>query len=234
MQLKVVVCEDDSIISNDIKNRILEVRPDYKVDIYNTGEELLLAKKNFDIVFLDIEMQGKDGMTVAKELRTTKFTGHIIFLTSHTEFMPDAFKVKAFRFLNKPVQMEKLKEAIVESEKEILTNKKIILIDYGVEVLVNISDILYIEAQKNKTTVFTPDEAIETNYTLKYWLQELGTADFFQVHKSYMVSLRHIKKMDSDCIMLHGTDVSVPVSRRNTGAVKNAFFEYVKINARYM
>lgn len=234
LQLEVAICEDDKIMREDIQRRILELRPDYAIDTYHIGEDVLLAKKSYDIIFLDIEMPGKDGMTIAKELRAQKYEGHIIFLTSHTEFMPDAFKVKAFRFLEKPIQMEDLEETLTESEKEIFVEKKVILADYGAEVLVNLSDILYIEAQKNKTVVYTSREVVETNYTLKYWLQELGTVDFFQVHKSYIVSLRHIRNVEVNCVSLHGTDVKVPVSRRNASVVKNVFFNYIKMNAKFM
>lgn len=234
MQLKVAICEDDKMISEDTQRRILEIRSDYVIDTYSTGEELLLTDKGYDIVFLDIEMPGKDGMSVAKELREKKYCGHIIFLTSHTEFMPEAFKVKAFRFLEKPIKMEELDETLAESEKEIFMDKKLIVTDYGAEILINISDILYVEAQKNKTLIYTFDDELETNFTLKYWMQELGDVDFFKVHKSYIVSLRHIKAFDVDCVILHGLGVRIPVSRRNTSFVKKAFFDYVRANAKYM
>ncbi len=235
MQLKVAICEDDRILCEDTRDRILEIRPDYIVDTYFTGEDLLPADKGYDIVFLDIEMPGRDGMCIAKELRTKNYTGHIIFLTSHTEFMPDAFKVRAFRFLDKPVKINDLEETLIESEKEIFLDKKLIVTDYGTEELINLSDILYIEARRNKTLIYTiADEILETNNTLKYWILELGTRDFFQVHKSYIVSLRHIKAFDVDCVQLHGSEVSVPVSRRNVSTIKKAFFDYIRVNAKYI
>lgn len=234
MQLKVAICEDDAILCENAKQRILEIRPDYMIDTYFTGEELLLANQGYDIVFLDIEMPGRDGMCIAKELRAKQYSGHIIFLTSHIEFMPEAFKVKAFRFLDKPINVDDLEETLVESEKEIFLDKKLIVTDCGVAVLVNISDILYVEARKNKTLIYLTNELLETNYTLKYWSQELGINDFFQVHKSYIVSLRNIKEFDVDCVRLHGSEVSVPVSRRNVSVVKKAFFDYVRANAKYI
>lgn len=234
MQLKVAICDDDAILCEDAKQRILEMRPDYVIHTYSTGEELLLADRGYDIVFLDIEMPGRDGMCIAKELRAKQYSGHIIFLTSHMEFMSEAFKVKAFRFLDKPIKADDLRETLMESEKEVFLDKKLIITDYGVEILINISDILYIEVQKNKTLIHTIHEVLETNYTLKYWIRELGTKDFFQVHKSYMVSLRNIKELDVDCVRLHGLEVSVPVSRRNVSSVKKAFFDYVRRNAKYI
>ncbi len=234
MQLKVAICEDDTIFCEDVKKRISKIRPDYLIDTYFTGDELLLTDTKYDMVFLDIEMPGRDGMCIAKELRAKKYSGHIIFLTSHTECMPEAFKVKAFRFLDKPINVEDLQETLVEAEKEIYQDKKLIITDCGVERLVSISDILYIEVQKNKTFIYTMYEVLEANYTLKYWIRELGAKDFFQVHKSYIVSLRNIKEFDVDCVRLYGTEVRVPVSRRNVSSVKKAFFDYVRMNAKYI
>ena len=233
MQLKVAVCEDDPIICEDIRKKILEIRPDYVIDTYSTGEGLLLERKKYDIVFLDIEMPGKDGMCVARELRERKYSGHIVFLTSHTEFMPEAFKVKAFRFLDKPVKIENLKETLEESQKEIFLDKKLIVTDYGTEILMSLSEILYVEARKNKTIIHTINDRLETNFTLKYWLQQLGTDEFFQVHKSYIVSLRHVKRFDGNGLCLYFSDVKVPVSRRNVSLVKKAFFDYIRTNAKY-
>ena len=179
-------------------------------------------------------MPGKDGMCIAKELRQRNYTGHIIFLTSHTDFMPEAFKVKAFRFLIKPIQQQKLQEALIESEREIKKEKRRIVVDYGKNVLIYDSDIVYIEAQRNRTLLHTEKEILETNETLKYWEQELSIDDFLKVHKSYLVSLRYIRIVDSDGIVLYGTEEKIPVSRRNMVLVKKAFYAYIKDHVKVL
>lgn len=234
MQLRVAICEDDRLICKDTQRRILELRPEYEISAYDTGEELLLTNGAFDLIFLDIELPGKDGMRIARELRERKYAGLIIFLTSHMEFMQEAFKVRAFRFLNKPIQMEGLDETLTEAEKEIFADKRMILTDYGVKILISVSDILFIESRKNKTIIHTLHEVLETNETLKHWLQELGNTGFLQVHKSYVISLRYIKMFETDFVTLHDTQIRIPVSRRNAGMVKKAFFDYVRANAKYM
>lgn len=147
-------------------------------------------------------------------------------MTIHTEFMAEAFKVKAFRFLNKPIKVSDLEETLRELEKEMFLDRKLIVIDYGSEILLNVADILYIEARKNKTIIYTLDNVFETNCTLKYWKQKLDANDFIQIHKSYIVSLRHIKAFDVDCVWLHASKISVPVSRRNISLVKKRYRDY--------
>ena len=96
----------------------------------------------------------------------------------------------------------------------------------------NISDILYVEGKKNDTIIHMTDGSIETKKTMKYWLTELGEGQFCQVHKSYLVSLRHIKEVYTDRVTMQYIDDEIPVSRRHAALVKKVFFDYIKSNAK--
>lgn len=87
MKLNVAVCDDEKIISNEIKNRLHNMYPDHLIDIYDSGSDLLKAKKIYDLIFLDIEMPEVNGMETAEQLRKKGNGEYIIFLTSHTEFV---------------------------------------------------------------------------------------------------------------------------------------------------
>ncbi len=230
--IRIAICDDEEIICKGTKKSILELRPEYEVDIYNSGEQLVLSDMEYDIVFLDIEMPDKDGMTIAKELRDNNYSGHIVFLTGHTEFMTDAFKVKAFRFLEKPIDMEELAETFEGLEKETFECSKIVVANGGIQILINVSDILYIKSKRNKSLVYTLNDVIETNNTLKYWLQKLDDAGFIMVHRTCIVSLRHIMEIDEESVFLSSEYIKVPIARRNIGMVKKSFLEYVKKNSR--
>lgn len=107
------------------------------------------------MIFLDIEMTGINGINAAFALRERGYDGIIIFLTSYTEFMPDAFKVKAFRFLDKPLDSEKFYKAFSEAKKEIM-NTEHILLSYisGKTVYLKLADIVYLEAYGDRTYIF--------------------------------------------------------------------------------
>ncbi len=234
MKLHVAICEDEPIFCEELKAKILELRPECVVSTYYRGDSLLHTKNPFEVVFMDIAMPGKDGMCTARELRERNYTGNIVFLSCHTDFMPDAFKVNAFRFLEKPIQTKVLAEVMRDLESEALKKRHIILKDYGSSILIGLSDICYIESQKNKTIVHTTQENIETTHTLRYWVSKLENQGFLQVHKSYIVSLERIQKIDDEYIHLRGFKAKIPISRRNLCQVKKAFFKYVDFNSRYM
>ena len=234
MQIKVAICDDIITVSEDIKKRLLCVRPEYEVTVYNTGDELINADREYDFIFLDIEMPKIDGMETAEILRKNGNQAFIIFLTSHTECMPDAFKVKAFRFLSKPIEDEKFMEAVVEVEKELLNHRKIpIKLSDGIK-LINIKDIFYLEAFGDGTYIYTKNEVLESNETLKYWGERLGTEHFFQTHKSYIIALRYVTQMESKAVTVKAGNAKIPISRRRYKALKETVERYVREQAHHM
>lgn len=234
MKLKVAVCDKESSFCKEIQRRIWKVRPEYNVIHFQSGNQLLVTEKDYDMVFLDIVTSDKNGMEVARELRKSNYKGYIIFLTNHTEFMPDAFEVKAFRFFDKTITTRQLFETILEIETEMSQNRKIIILDYGVEKVVKLEDILFVEAMNNKTILYTVSEKIETGKPLKYWKEELETELFYQTHKSFIVGLKHVKNMRDGLATLDYSNKHIPISRRNYASCKKALYTYIRRYGRNM
>ena len=101
--MRIAICDDEKIFRDQIKKYILEVSSDSSIDEYTCGDDLAGSESNYDIIFLDIEMPGISGIETAEKLRENGSDADIIFLTSHVEFVYEAFKVRAFRFLQKPI-----------------------------------------------------------------------------------------------------------------------------------
>lgn len=234
MKLNVAICDDEKIISKMIYSKLIDLRSEYSVDIYESGRCLLDSEKIYDLIFLDIEMPGIDGMKTAEQLRANSSGEFIIFLSNHTEFMPDAFKVKAFRFLSKPINDKDFIEAVLQAEKEILINEKISFSEKGCTMLIKINDIVCVEAFGDGTFIHTVNEVIESTKSLKYWINQLGNEHFYQVHKSYLVSFRHIKSIGTTQAKMHYMKELVPISRRKYTCFKKTFINYVKKNAKYI
>lgn len=234
MLLNIAVCDDEKIICDNIINLVVRLRPDVKIDAYSSGNKLLKSQNRYDIILLDIQMPGINGMAAADELRNRGGREYIIFLTSHSEFMPEAFKVRAFRFLKKPVVPDELSEAISQAEKELLDNEKIIIDEKGHTRIIDLKDLVCIEAFGDGAFLYTVNDVIESNRSLKYWLTRLGNEHFSQVHKSYAVSLAHVISIENSSVHLHNMKDTVPVSRRNAVRFKKDFYEYIKHHSKYI
>ncbi len=233
MNLRIAVCDDEPIICEEMKRNLLNYSPDYQVDLFDSCSKLLQAGCCYDVLFLDIEMPVPDGLQTAKLLREKQFGGHLVFLTSHPEYMPEAFKVSAFRYLCKPVEEEVLLEVLAAVEMELAKKRKVVLAEAGCVCAIEVTDIIYVEAQGNTTVLYLKDGYQAAKKPLKYWAEELGSSQFVQPHKSYLAALRHIRRIGPEGIVMDSGCI-VPVSRRRYGNVKKAYFAYIKKYAGYL
>ncbi len=231
MKLTVAICDDDPQIIIELTELIRRNKPDYVIDSYHNGNDVLNAEAAYDLIFLDIEMPGMNGMELAHRLRSRGDEVKIVFLTGYSEFMPEAFVVSAYRYLNKPIESENLIETLNRAEEEVFRDSKTILASYGLEILIKIKDIRYIEAKRNHTHVHMSEKTIEVNDTLKVWGDKLSGMNFVQIHKSYLVSLAWISAIEPNRIILRGDKTALPLSRRNSNAVREAFYEYIRNNS---
>jgi DNA-binding LytR/AlgR family response regulator len=235
MTYKIAVCDDEQIFIDNVIDNLKNQSEQCEISKYISGEELLNSPLDFNIIFLDIEMTGIDGINTALSLRERKYDGIIIFLTSHTEFMPDAFKVKAFRFLDKPIDKEKFIEAFSAAKKEILNTEHVLLSDKsGKIVYLKLTDIVYLEAYGDGTYIYSKTENIyDTDKSLKHWKENIGTEHFYQIHKSFIVSYLYVSYILKDNqVSMKVFNKNLPISRRNVTMFKKSFYDYIKKYAK--
>ncbi|MCM1061655.1 MAG: LytTR family DNA-binding domain-containing protein [Eubacterium sp.] len=235
MTYKIAVCDDEQIFIDNVIENLKARSEQCEISEYISGEELLKSPLDFNIIFLDIEMTGINGLNTAFSLRDQKYDGIIIFLTSHTEFMPDAFKVKAFRFLDKPIEQEKFNEAFSAAQKEILNEEHILLSDKkGKTSYLKLTDIVYLEAYGDGTYIYSKTESVyDTDKPLKYWKEQIGTEHFYQIHKSFIMSYLYVAEILKEgqvSVKVYGE--KLPISRRNVVPFRKGFFDYIKKYAR--
>lgn len=230
--LHIAVCDDEQIIMEQLKKLLETYRPDCMVTMYRSGEGLLDAFDQYDLIFLDIEMPQTNGMELAAKLRELQYDGEVIFLTSYTDYMQDAFKVRAFRYLQKPVREDQLEEALCAAEEElqqqylVLTGEKVFRI--------RIRDILYLEAVHNETYIVTKTGELVVRSSMREIYEMLDPAEFTQTHKSYVVALRAIRYVGNQEVVLQELQPRIPLSRRRQQEVRKAFMEYIKKHAIYL
>lgn len=228
MNLQIAICDDEPLITEIIKEKLLQYNVNYKIQLFLSGEQLLESKIDYDLIFLDYEMPELNGMEVAKKLRNQNYDGHIVFLTSHTEFALDAYTVGTFRFLRKPIEDKAFEETLRSAEVEILANRKLIFSTSKDVISIQLKEIVYLEAAKNITYIHTTQGEFEVRKSLSSLWSELGDKHFCLIHKSYIVAFRHIKFIDNEGILLTGISSKIPISRKKVTHVKDSFITYMK------
>ena len=232
--ISAAICDDEKNVIQDIYNRLTQLRPEYSILFFDSAEKLLNCKKRFDLVFLDIEMPGISGMELAKKIRKTYKDTYIIFLTNHSEYMPEAFKVRAYRFLVKPIEQEELVESITQLELEIFEVEKVLVKSEDQTNLVNIDDIICIEAFGDGSIVYTTNLSKENNKSLKYWTENLPSEHFCRVHKTFLVAYRYVITIEKNSLVMYQQKKPIPISRRNHSDFKKSFIEYVRKYSKYI
>ena len=202
------------------------------VDDFRDGPSFLQAftKNPFDLVFLDIEMPGMNGITVARRLRQLHRDVPIVFLTSHIEYALEGYEVNALRYLTKPIQPKKLQEVLDFVSKSLQAQRVLwIKTELGEEKL-PVDQILYMEAQYQNVRICVKNSCHCVRYNLADYEKELAEDGFFRIHRGYLVSLRHIRSVSKGQLTLsNGT--ALPVSRTKEKELKEALFQYIRKEA---
>ena len=208
--MQIAICDDEKNIRELIGDKVKTQFPEAEIDFYSSGDELLLSDKPMDILFLDIQMSGRNGMETARELRKKDKRTIIIFVTATEEYVFQAFDVGAFHYIVKPIDDEKFYEVLCRSVDELeekklnekaQEEKHLLINNGGVHIKVKIDDIIYAEVFNRKVVIHKMDETIEY-YGKMSDLETLAGDSFFRPHRAYLINFKYVEKYDSTTIYL--------------------------------
>ncbi len=231
--MKIAVVDDEEIIRRQIHGFIKKQEPDFQISDFAAGEELLAAGTGFDIMFLDIQMEGMNGIEAAEIIRQSDTDAVIIFLTGIKEYVFDAFDVSPFHYLLKPVTEQKFTEvlcrAVKEAEKrQSRKDRRIFIKTKKRGYTLSLNSILYIESRGKKVEIHTTDmeDIIESYVTMEDFEIQLGDG-FYRCHRGYLVNMAHIAGYDSDSIVLSSGEQVCLTKKKHSGFVK-AYMWYLQ------
>lgn len=211
--MKIAICDDEPEIAELIAGKIKTIYKNMNISIYTSCEELLDFGENIDILFLDIRMEGTDGMEAAERLRENGADTIIIFVTAFEEYVFQAFDVGAFHYLVKPFSDEKFFEVLEKAvayrngqqekkdNKNPVTKETIVISSNGKHIQIIPDDIMYAEVFNRKVVIHTTDYTVEYYGKLKDLQEKLGD-DFYRPHRAYLVNFKYIRKYDATNIYL--------------------------------
>lgn len=234
MALKALVCDDEAPARSELRYLLEEAGGVEVVGEASSAMEALQLIKAFpyDVVFLDIDMPGLDGVQMAEVLTTLDRRPDVVFVTAHGEHAVKAFEVAAVDYLMKPVELERLKQTIerlrpiegaVGARVERIPVEK-----SGKKLLLQADEIFYIMAKDDYTYLHTDKERYLSTMSLAALEKRLEPNGFFRVHRRFLVNLGVVKEvvpMYGGTLLLTLSDpagTQVPVSRRRASAVKQA------------
>ncbi len=217
--LKAVIIDDEAKARRILESFIAEYCPE--LIIAGTAPDVvqgvkMIQKEKPDIVFLDIEMPGYNGFQLLEFFDEINF--EIIFVTAYSEFALKAFQVSAVDYLLKPVQIEQLVKAVEKAKKlrgnslirERLETLKVNLQEQKIKKIVvpvsegnlfiDLNEITHLRAEGSYVNIFLKDgNKILVSKNIKDYENQLTTEEgFFRTHRSFLVNVRHVRKVSPD------------------------------------
>lgn len=166
----------------------------------------LLENRHFDILLLDIEMPGMNGMELAARIREKLPQALVMFITSHTRYAIKAFELSVFRYIPKTELAECLPAALSDALGLLAwQDRESYLIESPRKVQkVRICDIIYLYKKQKYVMIVTEDEEIAVRKSLNQVLAELNREEFLMIERGYIVNLYYVEKMEGSQVALKG------------------------------
>ena len=239
--MKVMVVEDEEHIRG-ILQKMIERNDGFTVvsscgDFASAISDFIRLRP--EVVFMDIDLNGESGMECAKAITEVEPKVKIVFATAHSEYMANAFEIYAFDYLVKPFDMERIAKTLGriadtagQEEKtgrpEKTDDEK--LIRRGKEEInfVDIKDIIMIERVDSMTRIITKDETYLTAQSLSSLEEKLNAEKFMRCHKSYIISIDAIKKLEvygrwTYIVRFKGTDETALMTSAKYDEIKKRY-----------
>lgn len=232
--LQIAICDDEQFYREKMKKLIegylVKRELQYTLHLFLSGEEFLKQCENsvkYDIVFLDINMEQIDGIQTAKRIRSFHSDTYIVFVTAFIDYALEGYKVNAVRYLMK----DALDLAMEECMTAILQKMQIAQVTFTFlegEKRLYTDNILYVESRGHKSIFYYMEEKIVT-YQIYDKLdsveKRLENCNFLRIHKSYLVNMKHIRRVSNYAAFLD-TDEELPIPRLRFQNVKEVFVGY--------
>lgn len=232
MAYRTAICDDDEKQLQLLCSQVNKwgSLPGHACEIrtFSSGEEFLFEydqDKTFDILLLDVEMQGISGIDLAKRIRRGNSRAEIIFITSHFEFIGEGYEVDALHYLVKPVSQEKLMSVLEKAAERLSAKPPSLVISCGGEtVKLYETDILYVESFLHYISIHTKEKEYRVKENISSFEDRLSNA-FFRIHRSYLVSLKRITRISRSSVTIEGK-IDLPLARGKYDEVNRAFVEH--------
>ena len=232
--MDIAVVDDEKAIREHICGLVEEQQPESRIEAYATGEELLASGKRFDIVFLDIQMEGMNGIEAARGLREKNANLGVgdtvlVFVTGIKDYVFDAFDLYAFQYLLKPIDEGKFAEVLERAVREAAKKKeRRVLFIKSRNLTLDQSEILYIESRAKKVEIHTVGaaQAIEIYAAMDELEGQLGE-NFYRCHRAYIVNMDCITEYDGESITLTGGD-RVYLTKKKYGEFVKAYMWHLQ------
>ena len=229
--MKILICDDEQTYLNTLRIHVEEYMQNHHI-LYTITALLdatqLPKTEAFDLAFLDIQMPNIDGITLAKQLRERNPKLALFFVTNYDEYQDDAMDLQAFRFFEKPFNVNRL-YAGLDKAMEYIDGAyvDIYLSENAAHQRVIADDIIYVTREGRKINVVTTTREFCVAEKFDDLCAKLPQSFFYPVHKSFFVNLHYVDRYTyTELLLTSGS--RIPIAPRKQSAFHKFWFEYLR------
>lgn len=229
--MRILFCDDNPQILRQTQKLVTDYFQERGNDLpdffsYDSGDALLAEKPVADLAFLDVEMPGVSGIYVASQLR--KWNRHILLfiVTAYPDYLDEALRTQAFRFLSKPLNKERFFRNLDDAMQQYLLCSQSFLVELNTGIVrIFSSDIICLESAGNKTVLHTLDGDLPCARSMDALRHLLQSPCFFQTHRSFIINLQYIHQICPNYVLLkyQEREIIALLARRNSHQLRKAF-----------
>lgn len=218
MHCHAAVCDDNAgdreFLSQQVQAWAAARNKSLRLEVYDSAEAFLFQydrQKDYDLLLLDIEMGGMDGVALARQVRQSDRLVQLIFVTGYTDYIAQGYEVSALHYLTKPVDPKKLWETLDRAVIQLKRSERFLLLEHsgGLE-RIPLYQIAWAEVQRNQLTLHA-----QRDFFCKMPLSQLESQlddRFFRAGRSYLINLDLVQSVTRKEVRL-STGAAIPLAR---------------------
>lgn len=203
-----------------------ELFQEFEYQIFNSGEELLQYEDNIDILFLDIEMSGINGIDTMKMLEERDNIKNILFVSSHSDYVFDTFSMKTRGFICKPIDYDRFAREVKKIMDKQYNSEVVEISVMGKQIYIYVKKIVYLLSEGKYVHMVTEKEDYLICGSLRAWEEKLAKYNFVRIHKSYLVNLKFVSNFKKN-VMLTFKNEQLSVGRKYKESSRSAYKQYL-------
>lgn len=197
--MRIAICDDEKFFRSSLKELLdkyaVKFGFDFAYSEFSSGDQLLASDIEFDLIFMDYQMNSINGIDTVEKLRERNDKTTVIFISSYRDAVFDSLRVQTHRFLVKPLDPEELREALDSFISKYNSEAFVLVCDEENDIMKRIPecDIIYAEADNSYCRIITPNGCYLYKNNLSDFEKTLASDFFYRAHRSYLVNMNYIE-----------------------------------------
>lgn len=226
--MKFAIVENESLHAENLQKLLQRWSREHQtmldIELFPSGEVFLSSRvDSFDLVFMDIQLDGVDGIAAAHQIREQGFEGQLVFLTAFSEYVFDGYEVQALNYLLKPVSYDRVAKCIDYVVRK-LYDDHYTFRDHESVIQIAYSRIIYFSSANHYTQIITTEGTFRQMGSIQSVFSHLPSRFLF-CHRTVIVNMEHVARLKGRDLIL-SNNATVPVSLTYLQGIRSALLSY--------